>query len=263
MKAMAWLIGLFFGVAVHAAPQPGLMVEYSVDTDGDRIADTYVCEDQAGLWPAGAGEAVRVLDRGFYAKYPHGSAPCAEIGPWDWWQADYSGLFRFTLGATRVPPSDPVDFVIDINDGVRFALFDLESEEEICAIDFWKDVPGGWNYHSTDANGIQDVCTQNLVPDKLYGFELSAYHQSDMGEGNPIHNRAWLDFMVWNLGAAGKAEFLHDELEPEPELTVHGIRVRVRERRGETFVGAKLRLHSTMPVGEDFIRDTLIECIER
>lgn len=266
---VARILCLFAAIAFpisesKAEVERGLVGNYRAIRAGDFGDPEPVCLAQAGVWPV--GEAVSVYSRSFYVSYAHGTTPCAEVGPWDWWQADYRGLFRVNLPDGAAIPL-PVDFVIDVNDGVRFTLSDLGTGEEVCGIDFWQDVPAGWNYQSTDAFDIYGVCTRELVTGELYAFDLSIYHQSEMSE-SALHNRAWLNFIVRGLGASGATvEFLHDTDEPGPppvpQFTVTKVQAKVKDKHGEITVDAKLRMTSTLTVDAAFVEDALIECFAR
>lgn len=251
MRLFAQVLGvlLLSGTAM-AAPLPGLIAQYHVDRDGDGLEEASVCGDPA-TWTD-----VSVRDRSIFMRYDAGRTPCSEISEYDRWRVDYSGLFRIaTDGSFEIP----LDMVADVNDGLRLMIRD-RSNTDVCMIDFWQDVPDRWNYHSTDAAGMEGVCDVPLQSNELYRIDIAVYHQSEF-RGRYIHNRAYLALYFDNVSEfSGKIEFFHDD--GGGDFEVKSLSVEAQPRNGGTEVDVSMRLFTHDTVDVTLLRESVLQCLE-
>lgn len=163
----------------------GLQRSYSAD-------GTSVCEELSEVWADDPN--LRVRRRSFGFVYPEGETPCSQIGEFTRWESAMSGFLRMDAGGAR-----DIRFVADVNDGVRMTLLNPEGTQQVCRMELWRDVPSGWNYHSTDAFDPDLGCEVTLQPGVYYPILIEHYHESDPASFNAIHNRAYLDMFYRGL----------------------------------------------------------------
>lgn len=251
MRTLLQALCLLLSGTVMAAPLPGLIATYHVDRDGDGLEETAVCGDPAP-W-----EDVAVRESSISMRYNHPSTPCAEIDMYERWRVDYSGLFRIvTEGSFEVP----LDFTADVNDGLRLLVRD-RSGTDVCAIDFWRDVPRRWNYQSTDATDVdmEDLCDVPLRSNELYQIDISVYHQSET-RARSLHNRAYLALYFDNVRQTnGHIEFFHSS---GSGMEVESLSLDTQARDGGTQLDVSMRLFTHETVDVALLRESVLQCLE-
>lgn len=151
-----------------------------------------------------AQEVLSTENNNLRITFEQGISPCADIAFGDRWEFEASG-FMYVSG---LRDTISIRMVSDVNDGIDITITHPDTNEAICEMYLWKDVPKYNNYHSTDAQVPDASCDFDVDGNTLYPFKLRFYHQSDTDVNKPIYNRAYLDTFFYGLGD-NRLEFFH------------------------------------------------------
>lgn len=220
-----------------------LAVTYLLDDDGDGICEKVVCEEVGD-------ERARFFDLGLSHAYTPDQMPCREITYGKRWCVHYHGGVT-PYDGTGENIGWTTDIVADVNDGMRLKMTDLATGNEVCGINFWGDVPAGWNYHSTDAMDITNVCAWPLHNNRMYLFDVEFYHQPSP-DSRYYHNRAYMD--LWFKGLRAHGVKLAWSVVPDemiPTIRVDRLTLQRRQHGDVTRVRVRANLEATGDIDWD------------
>ncbi len=252
-------IALILAPLTANALEDGLLVRYTVDRDGDGQAETEVCH--IGYQPWELGDNLALYPRALSMRYPDGATPCAEIAPGERWGVEFHGQVRFDRGGRWGGGAAPVDILVDVNDGARVLLYNLHDGSVLCSLDFWADVPEYDNYHSSDANGLTDVCLEQLRTGQLYGIEIDFYHQSPTPVQSHLFWRAYLAVYFQGLSRDTEVQFFHEPVTRDVNYELESLGVWTWPVGDETAIRVWSALTADGPVDQDVYESKVQGCL--